>query len=308
MLIRSSDLTGAKKLLKNLYIPPPISHKGQNGRVLVIGGSSLFHASSIWAAEVASHIVDMVHYSSTQENNEIILSLKKKFLNGMVVKKEQIPSYAEEDDVILIGPGMVRGETGIDYDDNVSKKLAFEEILNIEDEATYSYALTRYLLTNFPNKRFVIDAGALQVMKKEWLSLLKFPAIITPHQIEFKTLFGIDVFSESIDEKIKIVSKQAKKNKCVILLKSVSDIISDGDKTFQVEGGNAGLTKGGTGDILAGLTSSFYAKNDACFSAAASSVILKRTAERLFNLKGYWYNIDDVMEAVPFTIRELVLK
>lgn len=304
MLVRSSDLTEAKKLLNNLYIPPPISHKGQNGRVLVIGGSSLFHASSIWAAEVASHIVDMVHYSSTRENNEIILSLKKKFLNGMVVKKEQIPSYAEEDDVILIGPGMVRGE-------NLrleTESLKFEEINNIEDEATYSYALTHYLLSNFPYKRFVIDAGALQVMRKAWLSLLKFPAIITPHQIEFKTLFGIDIFSKSIDEKIKIVSEQAKKYKCVILLKSVSDIISDGDKTYQVEGGNAGLTKGGTGDILAGLTTSFYAKNDAWFSATASSLILKRTAEKLFNLKGYWYNIDDVMETVPFTIRELVLQ
>ena len=55
--------------LKTLYVPPPDSHKGQNGKLLVIGGSHLFHAASLWALTVASRIVDLVHYSSVPENN-----------------------------------------------------------------------------------------------------------------------------------------------------------------------------------------------------------------------------------------------
>ena len=38
-------------LLKELYLPPSASHKGQNGKLMVIGGSHLFHAASLWDFE-----------------------------------------------------------------------------------------------------------------------------------------------------------------------------------------------------------------------------------------------------------------
>jgi len=63
--------------LKKLYIPPPDSHKGQNGKLMIIGGSHLFHAASLWALEVASRIVDMVFYSSVPENNQIVKKTKE---------------------------------------------------------------------------------------------------------------------------------------------------------------------------------------------------------------------------------------
>src|SRR3989344_2811517 len=96
--------------LKSLFLPPSDSHKGQNGRLLIIGGSHLFHAASLWALKVASRIVDLVHYSSVAENNEIVAKLKEEFRDGIVVKREAIESYIEEDDCVLIGPGMVRAE------------------------------------------------------------------------------------------------------------------------------------------------------------------------------------------------------
>src|SRR3989338_8813397 len=100
MLIKTSSLNSIKPFLKSIHLPQPNSHKGQNGRILVIGGSTLFHSASLWAAEIASHFVDMVHYASTVENNEIFLSLKKKFRNGIVVPKKDISLYAKEDDAI----------------------------------------------------------------------------------------------------------------------------------------------------------------------------------------------------------------
>ena len=48
------------KILKELYKPPAGSHKGQNGKLMIIGGSKLFHAASLWSLKVASRIVDMV--------------------------------------------------------------------------------------------------------------------------------------------------------------------------------------------------------------------------------------------------------
>jgi len=277
MLIKTSDNNLVKSFLSKLSLPQPNSHKGQNGRILIIGGSSLFHSASLWAAEVASHFCDIVHYSSTVENEKIFLSLKKKFRNGMIVSQEKIMEYAKEDDAILVGSGMMReGE-----------------------EAKYTYNLTKSLIENIPNKQFVFDAGSLQMMKPEWLLSLKKPAIVTPHQTEFEKLFDVSIHQSTNKEKIMKVKETAKKYQTVILLKAVIDIVSDGKQTCVVEGGNAGLTKGGTGDILAGLTTALSATNPPFIAAVSASILLKKTGDKLFQSKGYWYNIDSIIELIP---------
>jgi NAD(P)H-hydrate repair Nnr-like enzyme with NAD(P)H-hydrate dehydratase domain len=145
--------------IKQLHIPAAESHKGQNGKLLIIGGSHLFHAASLWALTVASRIADLVHYSSVPEN-ELVTRAKDEFRNGIVIKRADIGDYITEDDCILIGPGMTRDR---------------------ETEA-----LTNTLLANHRKKLWVIDAGALQM-----LDLVRIPpgAILTPHRGEFATLW-----------------------------------------------------------------------------------------------------------------------
>ncbi len=282
MLIKTSDSKLVKSFLSELTLPKSDSHKGQNGRVLIIGGSSLFHSASLWAAEMASHFCDMVHYSSTVENEKIFLSLKKTFRNGMVVPKMKLMEYVKEDNAILVGPGMMReGE-----------------------EAKYTLDLTKSLVENFPEKQFIFDAGALQVMEPEWLLSLKKSAVITPHQKEFEKLFGQSILNLTIKEKTKIIEETAKKYRIIILLKAIVDIISDGKETYVVEGGNAGLTKGGTGDILSGLTTALSANNLALASAVTASILLKKTGEKLFQSKGYWYNVGNIIEMIPEVLKE----
>ena len=81
--------------LKKLYQPPGGSHKGQNGKLLIIGGSHLFHAASLWALEVASRIVDLVHYSSVPENNRIVEKIKTAFRDGILVPRRDVEEYIE---------------------------------------------------------------------------------------------------------------------------------------------------------------------------------------------------------------------
>lgn len=284
MLVKTSDNKAVKILLNKLVLPQPNSHKGQNGKVLIIGGSSLFHSASLWAAEVASHFCDMVHYSSTVENQEIFLSLKKKFQNGIIVPQEKLMEYVKEDNAVLVGSGMIREGP----------------------EAEYTRNLTKSLITNFPEKQFVFDAGVLQMMDKEWLLKLKTPAIITPHQKEFEILFGKSILELPQEKKVKLVGETAKKYRVIILLKAIADIISDGDETFMIEGGNAGLTKGGTGDILAGLTTGLSASNPALISAVAASILLKKSGDKLFQSKGYWYNVSNIIELIPEVLKRSV--
>ena len=307
-LIKTNDLKKVRDFFKKFNLPKENSHKGQNGKVLIIGGSSLFHAASLWAAEVASHFVDIVHYCSTKENQKIFLNLKTKFKNGIVVSKKDLIDYVKEDDAILVGPGMIR-------DNNLKLKMKNEklriknknELIQIKDEALYTYLITKFLIENFSQKKFVFDAGALQMMDKEWLLKLKTPAILTPHQKEFERLFGEKIFDLDFEKKVELVKKYANKYKVIILLKAIKDIVSDGEKTYVVEGGNQGLTKGGSGDILAGLVVSFYAKNKALESAVFASILLKKTADVLFLEKGYWYNINNLIETVPLVLKKIII-
>lgn len=264
--------------LKKLYIPPVDSHKGQNGKLMVIGGSVLFHAASLWALNIASRIVDMVFYSSIDSNNEIVQREKEEFRNGIIVPREKIEHYIQEADAILIGPGLPR-EEGIEKGDDDTK------------------VLTEKLLFKYPNKKWVIDGGSLQVINPE---ILPNSSIITPHKKEFETLFNISPTFENAIE-------MAKKYSITILLKGEEDLVVNSDKNVVIKGGNQGMTKGGTGDVLAGLTASLYCKNEAFLSASSASYLNKAAGDHLYKTMGLYYNASDLVVEIPKVMKEFIL-
>jgi hydroxyethylthiazole kinase-like uncharacterized protein yjeF len=292
--------------LKKLYIPPEDSHKGQNGKLLIIGGSELFHAASLWALTIASRIVDMVFYASVAENNRIVHELKKEFRNGIVVPRDDIENYMQEADAVLIGPGMVRTEK---VESGKLKVESLEEINSLEDEGEQSYYLTKYLLGKYPQKKWVIDAGALQMMEPEWLLPLNGNIVITPHPGEFGRVES-RIKNQELREKLE---KKALKEKvrlfaeefnCIILLKGQEDIVCSPDQCVSVSGGNAGMTKGGTGDVLAGLVAALSCKNELFLAAAAGSFFNKKAGESLFAKVGYNFNASDLTDEIPMVMKK----
>jgi len=272
------------KILKKLYVPLPDSHKGQNGKLLLISGSKLFHSSSLWALKVASRIVDMVFYSSVDENNEIVKEAKKEFRDGIVVPRSKVEEYVQEADCILIGSGLPRKEGKEKGDDDTK-------------------ILTETLLKKYPKKKWVLDGGSLQTINPE---IIPPNSIITPHSREFKTLFGMEASKESIEA-------MSKKYTIVIVTKGPTDIVcppfdSAQGKTrcVRVSGGNAGMTKGGTGDVLAALIASFYCKNEAFLSACAGSYINKKAGESLYKKMGYYFNSSDLADEIPKIMKNLL--
>ena len=277
--------------LKKIYIPTSDSHKGQNGKLLVIGGSKLFHSASLWSLQIASRIVDMVFYSSIPTNNEIVQKSKEEFRNGIVVSRDNLISYVEEADCILIGPGMLRMQDS-SRELNLDNQ-SIEEINKIEDEGEQTYYLTRYLLEKYPKKKWVIDAGALQIMSMSWLTLYNIEnVILTPHHKEFIALFGEDGNEESI-------ARMAKKYNCTNLLKGDVDIVCNEEKCIKINGGNAGMTKGGTGDVLAGLVASLACKNELFLSASVGSYLNKKAGEELSSTVGIYFNASDLCNMIP---------
>jgi hydroxyethylthiazole kinase-like uncharacterized protein yjeF len=243
--------------LDQIKLPAPDSHKGQNGKLLIIGGSKLFHAASKWSLDIASKFVDMVFYSSVPSNNELVKEAKANFWNGIVVPLTSLDDYVEEADCILIGPGMER--------------------------AVKTAILVNKLLSKYPHKKWVVDAGALQMIDP---TLLNSHHIITPHQKEFQRLLNI--------------------SKPTLLLKGSVDKIYSQGKSIKIEGGNAGMTKGGTGDVLAGLVAALYCTHEAETAAVVGSFINKKAGESLYHRVGPYYNASDLVEEVPKIMWQLL--
>lgn len=285
--------------LKKLYIPPTGSHKGMNGKLMVVGGSHLFHAASLWALQIASKIVDMVFYSSVPENNHIVGELKKEFRNGIIVRRDDIESYIDESDVVLIGPGMMRVENIESRIKNYESRT-LEEINTLEDEGEQSYWLTKYLLEKYPQKKWVIDAGALQMMDPEWLLQLNGNAIVTPHPIEFERSFGMQATPDAVME-------MAKKYNVIVVLKGEKDLVCSPEQCIEIAGGNAGMTKGGTGDVLAGLIAALATKNDLWLSATAGAYFNKKAGDSLFEKVGYYFNASDLADEIPQVMKKLLV-
>lgn len=267
--------------IRKIYIPPADSHKGQNGKLLIIGGSHLFHAASLWALTVASRIVDLVHYSSVPENNELVAKIKGQFRDGIVVPRSEVEAYVREDDCILIGPGMTRdGETS---------------------------SLTNDLLKKYTDKQWVIDAGALQMMD---VSRIPRNAILTPHSKEFEDLLKrAEVFRHGgeIPRTEENVQTLARRYNCTVLLKGSTDIVCNRKECVQIEGGNAGMTKGGTGDVLAGLIAALACKNDPWLATIAGSYINKKAGDELHKTVGPYFNASDLANAIPRIMKQLFI-
>jgi len=242
-----------KNYFAEIVLPKSDSHKGENGRVLVIGGSKLFHAASFWSASMASKIVDMVHFSSpTMENNELMrVRAKEKFWDGIVVSWEDVAHYIEEDDCILIGPGMERGEE--------TKRIVNK------------------LLAKYPNKRWVVDGGALQEVEPK---LLNKNMIVTPNKREQ------EILGQMIPPGV------------TVLAKGPVDMVTNGVERVEIAGGGAGMTKGGTGDVLSGLVAGLYAKSPALATCVVASSANKKAGEALEKRVGPFFSASDLIGEV----------
>lgn len=286
--------------LNKIYIPSSSSHKGQNGKLLIIGGSHLFHAASLWALQIASKIVDMVFYASVPENNAIVQKAKEEFRNGIVIHRDDSEDYIKEADCVLIGPGMLRSEKFIMKSEKFIMK-DIKDINSLKNEGEQTYYLTKYLLEKYPKKKWVIDAGALQMMDLDWLSRLDEMPILTPHRGEFER-----TFSRELGIKNNELEEIAKKYNCIILLKGENDTVCSPDECIEISGGNAGMTKGGTGDVLAGLVASLYCKNEAFLSACTGSFINKRAGESLYEKVGLYFNASDLVDEIPKVMKKYI--
>ncbi len=271
--------------LKKLFKPATASNGEDNGQGTIIGGSSLFHGAPILPLMVASRIVDMVFFATPEKSvGYVAQNLKSKLMSFIWIPWEDKEEYIRKSDSVLIGPGFMRFG---------SEKIPDgKRHLECDEECQKTKQITQELLAKFPDKKWVIDAGSLQTMDPDWIPP---NVILTPNKKEYKILFGEMNPQEA-----------AKKHNCIIVLKGPTTFVYSKNETIEVHGGNPGLTKGGTGDVQAGLTAALLAKNDPLIAASSAAYIVKATADELQKEKGIYYNADDLANKIPEVLNKML--
>lgn len=94
---------------------------------------------------------------------------------------------------------------------------------------------------------------------------------------------------------------------CILLLKGEEDIVATENESYIIKGGNAGMTKGGTGDVLAGLIAGLAAKNDPLLATLAGSFINKTAGDDLYQSVGPFFNATDLANQIPKTMKRLFI-
>jgi NAD(P)H-hydrate epimerase len=123
-------------------------------------------------------------------------------------------------------------------------------------------------------KPVVLDADGLNILASNpslWSSLPPY-SILTPHPKEFERLFGK---AQDDFERIRLAGEQAREKQCVIVLKGhYSFIAMPGGKGYFNSTGNAGMAKGGSGDVLTGILTAMLSQGYSPGEAALLGVYI----------------------------------
>ncbi|MHC1611067.1 MAG: NAD(P)H-hydrate dehydratase [Candidatus Methanospirareceae archaeon] len=268
------------------------SHKGDNGRVLIVGGGPFFGAPTLAALAALRAGADWVTIAAPKSVSSIISSLSPNLivhpLSSEILVEEDVPvvsNLIKKHDVVVIGMGLGRGD---------ETREATRRI--IEDEGS---------------KKVVVDADGFYGLSLPIEAEDKL-VIVTPHAGELSKMgiggggMSVTVPPENmLEERIDFVKDFSRLNNVITLMKGPTDIISDGSRVKINRTGNAGMTVGGTGDVLAGLVGAFFAiASDPLRAATAAAFVNGAAGEIAFEEKGYGLLATDVMENIPRVMKD----
>jgi hydroxyethylthiazole kinase-like uncharacterized protein yjeF len=232
----------------------PSMHKGDRGRVCVVGGADGMSGAALHAARAALAAgAGLVKLAASRET---IAAAQASLPDALTVEtalgetlEPAVIEAVEWADAVVLGPGLGRARAR---------------------EGFVTQVLSRKAVPT------VVDADALH-----YFTGTARPIVCTPHLGEFRALAGDALADEAANDRWSAATRAASKLKCTMLLKGVPTVIADlRGPTFVVASGNPGLATGGSGDLLAGFIGAFLARGTAPAEAAALGAhALGRAAE-----------------------------
>lgn len=259
------------------------AHKGDAGRVLIIGGGPYTGAPAFSGMAAMRSGVDLTFVATPEPSalpvsiyspNLIVRPLEGEELDEEHV--EQLVRLSKDMDVIAIGPGL--------------------------GSAKETLSAVQKLIT-LCKKPLVIDADAISACGLRPRILKGKTGVITPHAGEFKKLTGKTI-PEDLERRKSLVREAAARFGFTILLKGPTDVISDGTYVKLNRVHNEAMTVGGTGDVLTGIVAGLIAQKAQPFAAARMGAFTAGFAGNLaFDEKSYGLLATDVIEKIPLVLR-----
>lgn len=260
------------------------SRKGDNGIVLVVGGSYIYHGAPILSSIAALKCgTDLVYTSVPKINvtptraispNLIVIPLVDQKLTLGAVNK-LIGALPHNLQSATIGMGLAVQEK--------NSLLHFVKSL-----------LDRDVRLSLDASSLIPDVLPLLANKN---------VVVTPHAGEFKRLFG-ESPSNSKNERIKLVENKAKEFGITVLLKGAMDVISNGTTTYLYEKKIPAMTVGGTGDVLSGLVAGLLSKNRNALESAAAATFINGLAGKAAQKKlGLHMTSMDLLNEIPSVMK-----
>ena len=258
-----------EQYVKNLIVPRrSSSHKGENGTIGIVGGSRLYHGAPVLSAMGALRSGSDLAYLFVPEiiatpirsmsPDLIIYPLPDSKITIGVANK--ILNFRNNITTFVIGPGMV----------NQKMNGLIKLVLGLENK----------------NINIILDAGAIN---QELIDSVEGKnVVVTAHLGEFKKLINKELNNEN-EIKNELLN-YAKNRNLVIVVKGETDYITDGNELFINKSGNSCMTKGGTGDILAGVIATQLSVGQSPLNAAImGTYFMGKTGELVYEKWGFQF-------------------
>jgi NAD(P)H-hydrate epimerase len=237
------------------------AHKGQFGRLLVIGGSEMFSGAPLLVALAAYRTgVDLVNVAAPEMAAQSIASFSPSMITLKLPGSHLSSSHLkflntqfDKASAIVIGPGLGSARETFN---------AVRRIVNIGINL---------------KKPMLIDADGLKALGLVKKKVFNDSVVITPHAGEFESLSGKNP-ARDLKARVEEVRAFSSTSGAVTLLKGHTDVISDGTRVKLNDTGNPGMTVGGTGDVLAGVVAGLMAQGIEPYRAAVAGAFVNGAA------------------------------
>lgn len=240
----------------------PASHKGDSGLLLTIGGGEGMPGAIRLASEAALRCgAGLVSVSCHENNQTSIINGRPELMlapatSALLVNSTQLTKAK----AYLIGPGLGQSHE--------AEKLF--ELLCKTSQAQH--------------KPITLDADALIILSKSKKYYANW--VLTPHPKEAAALLHCDLASIAAD-RFCAVRAIANQYGGICLLKGAGTLISDGERVFINNSGNAGMASGGMGDVLSGIITALVMQSDNIFYATClAAYIHGASADIIANKNG----------------------
>jgi NAD(P)H-hydrate epimerase len=242
---------GAQDLAAALPRRRRTAHKGEHGRIVLVGGGPGMGGAIRLAAEAALRVgAGLVYVGTHPDNLQVVMAGRPEIMCHGISQPDDLAPLLERADAVVLGPGLGLGDWS---------RAVWDAVIAAE-------------------KPLVVDADALTLLAERGASRAQW--VLTPHPGEAARLLGTDSAAVQL-RRLACAGELAARFRATTVLKGACSLIAHADGATVpavCDRGNPGMATGGTGDILSGVIGGLLAQSRDLDVAVRAAVLVHALA------------------------------